>query len=175
MFLSRPDLSGILAAYASKFGKGTACQESLYASLSADPVYDAVAGDYVLALDRLVPRSRCRKFKRLASKLVSRSEEKSLLIRFPARLFTYKRMTAPAMVPRLCKEIRPSVVAMLLHHLAFNAQHASMTAKQLETAIRKFAASPDPDLARYCTYLMLTELKLFPRRPTTAGRLLLLV
>jgi hypothetical protein len=172
LFLSRPDLSHALSAYGSKFKNAPPCQQALYDALSADPVYDAAAGDYVLALDLLVPRSRCAKFKRLVAKLLSRSEEKSLLIRFPTKLFAYKRTKISTMVGKLLKEVRPQAAGLLINRLAID-HHACVTPKQLESPIRKFAGSTDPDLARYCTYLMLTWLRIFPGRAATAGKLLL--
>jgi hypothetical protein len=44
LFVSRPDLSGVLASYASSFSNSTQCADVLHAALRADPVFDAVAG-----------------------------------------------------------------------------------------------------------------------------------
>lgn len=173
ILLSRPDLSGLLAAYVSRFANKGECQDILYNALSGDPVFDAAAGDYVLSLDRIVPRFRSARFKRLVSQLPSRSVEKSLLMRFPVNLFVLKRMRLSALVPKLQKETNPLVAGLLVHQLSFDPQHASITPSQLAGPIRRFAASSDPDLARYSTYLMLAALKVFPGKPATAGRLLI--
>jgi hypothetical protein len=174
LFETRPDLSDVLARYASNFSRKSGCAGILHRSLRRDPVFDAAAGDMLLALDRCSPRPEPKKFKALISRLVARSEERSLLLRFPAMLYLYKRAGTGAAVASLKSESSAITAGMLIHHLAFDRAHASMSAKDLAPAIRAFAlASDDADLARYCTYLMLAELKLIPGNPRPAGAVLL--
>jgi hypothetical protein len=174
LFETRPDLSGVLSRYASNFSRSTKCAEILHQALKGDPVFDAAAGDVVLALDRCSPKPEPTKYKSLVTRLMARSEEESLLLDFPTKLYAYKRMGKSVAVAVLMRESSAITAGLLIHHLAFDKAHASMSARDLSPAIRAFAlGSDDPDLARYCTYLMLADLKLIPRNPKPPGAVLL--
>lgn len=173
LYLSRPDLSGVLANYAARFPASPACHDVLYSALRASPAYDAVAADYVLALDRTVRAGRRSRFNRFVRMLPGKSEEKSLLATFPTKLFLYKRTNKLVAAARLYREVQPLVAGLLISRLAFDPNHRSMAPTDLRGAISRFARSSDADLSRYCTYLMLTELKLIPSKPGAAGSLLL--
>jgi hypothetical protein len=58
---ARPDLSVVLSRYASNFSRKTKCAEVLHRALRRDPVFDAAAGDIVLALDRCCTKARTEK------------------------------------------------------------------------------------------------------------------
>ncbi len=89
-------------------------------------------------------------------------------------LYLYKRTGKSLAVTSLMNGSCAISAGLLIHHLAFDKFHASLSANDLAPAIRAFAlGSDDPDLARYCTYLMLAELKLIPRNPKPAGAILL--
>jgi hypothetical protein len=174
LFTSRPDLSSVLGIYASGFSNSSRCAEVLHSALRADPVFDAVAGDYILALDRCAPKPEPRKFRNLVAQLLRRSEERSLLVDMPSNLFAYKRVAKAAAARSVYQEGDPTVAGLLLNALISDPRYRVFTAVDCETAIRHFANfSDDADLARYCTYLMLTELNLIPGRPQRSGVLLL--
>lgn len=173
LLISRPDLSGVLGGYAARFSNHPKCANALYAALRADPVFDAAAGDYIMALDRCAPQPEPRKFRILISRLKRRSEEQSLALDVPAKLFTYERMGKAAVAAALMAETNPITVGLLLHRLT-SGNYSVFTPKDFDIVIRHFAVSShDADLGRYCTYLMLTELRLLPRRPQPSGFLLL--
>jgi Reverse transcriptase (RNA-dependent DNA polymerase) len=62
---SRPDLSAVLSRYASHCSSKRKSAEILHGTLRGDPVFDAAAGDIVLALDRCAQRPEPRKYKSL--------------------------------------------------------------------------------------------------------------
>lgn len=172
LFQSRPDLSGVLSYYAATFVRSLECAEMLHRALKNDPVFDAAAGAYVDALGRCGPNPEPRKYKRLIAKLSARSLEKSLLLDVPSKTYLYERMGHDSATRMIMNEAAPIQAGMLLHRLAFRT-HSSMTPGQVAPAVQKLARHEDADLSRLCTYLMLTELKLFPRNPSPAGGLLL--
>jgi len=172
LFLSCPHLSGVLSHYAGTFAGNVECAEILHQALKNDPVFDAAAGEYVDALSRCAPTPEPRKYRRLVAKLPVRSLEKSMLLDVPAKAYIYERMGGKPATRLVLNEPIPMRAGLLLHRLAFDAR-SSISPLQIAPAIRKFARHEDPDLSRLCTYLMLTELKLFPRNPSPAGRLLL--
>ncbi len=174
LFESRPDLSAVLSRYASHCPSKRKSAGILHGTLRGDPVFDAAAGDIVLALDRCAQKPEPRKYKSLIARLISRSEEKSLLLGFPAKFYLNKRAAKTLAVASLMKEPSTITAGLLIHHLGFDKAHASLSATDLAPAIRAFAhRSDDSDLARYCTYLMLAELKLIPKRPKPPGAILL--
>lgn len=172
LFLSRPDLSGVLGHYAGTFVGKRQSGEILHQALKDDPVFDAAAGAYVDAIDRCVSAPEPRKYKKLILKLPGRSLEKSLLLAVPAKVYTYKRMNRKSAVNLILNEASPIQAGLLIYRLSIDPR-SSMTPLQLAPAIQEFARHQDADLSRFCTYLMLTELRFFPRSPSPAGRLLL--
>ena len=91
LFHSRPDLSDVLSRFASRFSKNRHVAKLLYKTLNSDPVFDAAGGDYVFALDRCVPKREPKKYRKIVSRLMRRSEEKSLLLSVPSNFYIYKR------------------------------------------------------------------------------------
>ena len=74
----------------------------------------------------------------------------------------------------MASETSPIVAGLLVHRLAISPKHLSFSVRDLAPAIRQFAKlSRDSDLTRFCTYLMLTELNLIPKKPQPAGALVL--
>jgi hypothetical protein len=103
-----------------------------------------------------------------------KSEEKSVLLDVPCKLYIYKRSATAYMVASLKTE--PSAVAagQLINLLCIEPLHASIQPINLLPVLRRLAnRSTDDDLCRYCTYLMLSELKRRPAKPGFAGALLL--
>jgi len=146
----------------------------LHKALSADPVFDATAGDYVNALDRCAPNPEPRKFRVGVSKLMGRSEEKSLLLDIPRKMYGYKRTGKSAVLSGILAEQNALVAGRLIHHVLSSREHAALSARDLLPALSMFArSSPDEDLARFSTFIMLAELKLIPRSPRAPGSLLL--
>lgn len=174
LFHSRPDLSSVLSNFAVGFRCDPETAKILYNAVKLDPVFDATAGDYVTALDVCVPIPEPKRFKVGLSKLRSRSIEKSLLLHVPLHLYLYKRSKKSDVLKSLENETSPIAASQLIHMLAFDVRHAALTAIELKDVIRKFATrSPDEDLARYCTYLMMAELKTIPAAARTSGALLI--
>jgi hypothetical protein len=174
LFHSRPDLSDILSRFASRFQRDRRVAKLLYRTLKTDPVFDAAGGDYVLALDRCAPLREPKKYKKIVSKLMNRSEEKSLLLDVARNLYTYKRTSKTYVVQSVKTEPSAISAGQLINLLVFDANHASLSARDLLPALRTFAnRSTDEDLCRYCTYLMLSELRKRPHSPQLAGALLL--
>jgi retron-type reverse transcriptase len=172
LFLSRPDLNGVLGYYAGSFVGSRQSAEILHQALKGDPVFDAAAGAYVDALDRCVPAPEPRKYKSLILQLPSRSQEKSLLLDVPSKVYRYKRMDRKSAANLVLSNPSSMQAGLLIQRLALDPR-SSMTPLQLALPIQQFARYPDPDLSRFCTYLMLTQLQLFPSKPSAAGRLLL--
>jgi len=113
------------------------------------------------------------KYRRIVSKLLQRSEEKSVLLHTAMKVYAYKRAKKSARAKSLAAETSPLTASLLINHLSFDPRSATIPVLDLAGPIRRFARSDDPDLARYCTYLMLTELGLIPKRPGASGGLLL--
>jgi len=174
LFQLRPDLSGVLSQFASRFPNDRRAAKLLYKTLGSDPVFDASAGDYVLALDCCVPKPEPKKYLKIVARLQRQSEEKSLLLGVPANFYLYKRSTKSYVLRSVQTEPSPLSASQLINMLALDANHACMKALDLLPAIRSFAnSSPNEDLSRYCTYLMLSELKMRPGAPRAAGALVL--
>jgi hypothetical protein len=174
LYHSRPDLSGVLSRFASRFQNDRRASSLLYKTLKSDPVFDAAGGDYVLALDRCAPVREPKKYRKLVSRLMNRSEEKSVLLAVPCNLYVYKRSSSKFVALSLKTEPSAISAGQLINLLAFDPNHSSLSPLDLLSALRKFAnASTDEDLGRYCTYLMLSELRKRPRSPGPAGALLL--
>jgi Reverse transcriptase (RNA-dependent DNA polymerase) len=169
----RPDLSGVLSHYAAGFTNNRRCAEVLYTALKDDPVFDATASDYVLALGRCAPKPEPTKYRGLIATLVSRSEEKSVLLKTAVSVYLYERATKSSRARLLSIEQSPLTASLVVHQLSLDPISASVPVSDLAQPIRAFARSNNPDLARYCTYLMLTELRLVPKGPSAAGGLLL--
>jgi Reverse transcriptase (RNA-dependent DNA polymerase) len=170
----RPDLSVVLGYYASQFRASREAALILHDAIKSDPVFDATAGDYVLALDVCTPRPVARRFKEAVSRLILRSEEKSTLLEVPARLFLCKISGKAASIDAVETEANPMTASRLIDFFLSKPQHASLSPKDLSNALRRFATqSTDEDLSRYCTYLLLSELKLIPGSPRPSGALLL--
>ena len=171
---SRPDLSPVLAHFLSGFPNDLRVALLLHKVLAADPVFDAAAGNFVLSLDKCAPTPEPRKFRRGVSKLMGRSEEKSILLDVPAKLYSYKRMSTLTAVTAIQSERNPLVAGQLIHYLLSDPRYASLSYLDLRPALSKFAnSSPDEDLSRFCTYLMLAGLRRIPRSPRPAGSLIL--
>lgn len=164
LFLSRPDLSGVLGHYAGTFVGKRQPAEMLHQALKDDPVFDAAAGAYVDALDSCVPTPEPRKYKKLILKLPGRSLEKSLLLDVPSKVYRYKRINRKSAGNLILNEPFPVQAGLLIYRLAIDTR-CSMTPLQLAPAIQKFGRHQDADLSRFCTYLMLTELKSLPSEP----------
>ena len=174
LFEWRPDLSAVLSRYASRCPSESKTAEMLYEALKDDPVFDAAAGDIILALDTCAQRPGPKRYKSLVGRLIGRSDEKSPLLCFPSNLYIYKRTSRSVALTSLTREASAITAGLLIHNLAFDKRHASLSSKDLALPIRAFAyGSDDPDLARYCTYLMLAELKLIPNNPKPSGAILL--
>jgi len=173
LFLARPDLSGVLAHYASSFGRNAQTAAILHKALKDDPVFDAAAGEYVDVLDRCVPRPEPRKFRNLVVKLPARSQESSLLLGVPVKVYALRRMNKGTAVQQIAGDSSPISAGLVIHRLALDPMRRTIKPADISVAIRRFAAYLDADLSRYCTYLMLTELSLYPGRSSPAGRLLL--
>ncbi|GEM_PF-1649351 len=174
LLYSRPDLSGVIANFLSKFPQDLKIANLIHKALTSDPVFDAAAGDYVLALDKCSPNPEPRKFRRGVSKLMARSEEKSLLLDVPRKLYAYKRSGKSSIVSGIQAEQDPLVAARLIHQVLSDRRNLALVARDLLPALSAFArSSPDEDLARYCTFLMLAELKRVPGSTQPAGSLLL--
>jgi hypothetical protein len=174
LIYSRPDLSTALAHFILRFTRDARVAALLHKALMSDPVFDAAAGEYVLALDKCAPRPEPRKYRRAVSKLMGRSEEKSILLDVPRKLYRYKRMGKSGASVAIQMENNPLAAGQLIHFLISDPRHAFLSARDLRQALSRFANySPDEDLARFCTYLMLAWLKLIPRSPRAAGVLIL--
>ena len=174
LFHSRPDLSAVLSRFASRFQKDRRVANLLYKTLKTDPVFDAAGADYVLALDRCAPTREPKKYRKIVSKLMNRSEEKSVLLGVSRNLYIYKRSSKTFAVQSVKTEPSAISAGQLINLLVFDPNHASLSALDLLPALRAFAnRSTDEDLCRYCTYLMLSELKKRPHSPQPAGALLL--
>jgi len=91
-----------------------------------------------------------------------------------SKLFAHKRSGKASAALAVYRENNPITAGLLIHNLTADSRYAVFLAPDFILAIRRFANfSDDPDLARYCTYLMLTELGLVPGRPQRSGALLL--
>ena len=172
LFHSRPDLSVVLSSYISRFPQSHAAELILHDAIRADPVFDATAGDYVLALDVCATQPMPRSFTRAVSRLIARSEERSPLLA-PAELFLCKRQGRSASVRTVETENNPITAGKLIDFLLSSPRHTSLRPSDLQNALKKFATtSPDEDLSRYCTYLLLSELKVIPGQVRQPGALL---
>jgi hypothetical protein len=174
LFHSRPDLSPALSHYAARFANNLRCALLLHEALKSDPVFDAAGGDYVMALDHCAPKPEPRKIRRLVSRLMMLSEEKSLLLSVPTKFYLYKRAGKSFAASAIENEVSPTEAGLLIFQMCIDPRTCCLVPRDLETAIRKFARhSTDDDLARYCTYVTLAELKSIPPNPHPAGALLL--
>ena len=71
-------------------------------------------------------------------------------------------------------ETNPITAGKLINFLVSDPRHAFLRARDLQKAFKKYAtSSPDEDLARYCTYLLLSELKIIPAGAGPSGALLI--
>lgn len=103
-----------------------------------------------------------------------KSEEKSVLLDVPCKLYIYKRGSRSFMVNSLRTEPSPLSASRLISLISVDSVHRSVPPALLLPVLRRFAnRSGDDDLCCYCTYLMLSELKRRPLRPGPAGGLLL--
>jgi len=174
LFRSRPDLSGVLARFVGRFPRVRKATSVLWRALKWDPVFDAAGGDYVLALDKSVRARGPRRLRRIVSSLITKSEEKSILLDVPCKVYLYKRSSRNYLVASLKTEPSALAAGQLINFLSFDPVHASVQPIDLLQVLSKFAnRSTDDDLCRYCTYLMLSELKRRPANPGFAGALLL--
>lgn len=173
LFHVRPDLSPVLSHYASRFSGSASCASLLHNALKGDPVFDAAAGDYVLALDQCAPQPEPRKYRRFVSRLMARSEEKSLLLDSAVKLYSYKRLAKASAAQAIANESSATTAGLLIHRLAFDGPTPHMIPRDLREPIRHFArSSQSEDLARYCAYLMLSGLGVLPTNLQPAGALL---
>lgn len=171
---SRPDLSPVLSDYLSRFPNSRRAASTLYQTIKSDPVFDATAGDYVLALDVCASKATPRRYTNLVSKLLQRSEEKSTLLATSSKLFVCKRRGKAASLRALETESNPVTAGKLINFFLLDPRHCFLTGKDLGKILKQLSTSEnDEDLARYCTYLMLTELKIIPGRPRESGALLI--
>src|SRR2546427_387838 len=125
LFHSRPDLSGVLSRFASRFPKDRRVAKLLHNTLKTDPVFDAAGGDYVLALDRCVPSREPKKYRKLVSRLMGHSEEKSVLLDVPCNLYTYKRSSRKFVALSVKTEPSPIAAGQLIHLPRLQPQHPS--------------------------------------------------
>ena len=90
------------------------------------------------------------------------------------KFYLYKRAGKAYTASAIEGERSAIEAGRLIFQISIDPRTLSLTPRDLEPAIRRFARrSPDDDLARYCTYLTLSELKAIPPRPRLAGVLLL--
>jgi hypothetical protein len=105
---------------------------------------------------------------------MGRSEEKSILLDVPRKLYGYKRIGKLAAATAIQAEKNPIVAGQLIYFLMLDPRHASLSARDLRPVLSTFANnSTDEDLARLCTFLMLAGLKLVPHHPQPSGSLIL--
>lgn len=174
LFLLRPDLSNVLGLFVSRHPNARKTASVLWRALKSDPVFDAAGADYVLALDESVGIPGPSRLLKLVSHLIIKSEEKSILLDVPCKLYSYKRSSVSYIVASLKTEPSALAAGQLLNLLCIDPRHASVPALSLLPVLRRFAnRSTDDDLCRYSTYLMLSELKRIPAKPGFAGALLL--
>jgi hypothetical protein len=174
LFRSRPDLSGVLGRFAGRFPNARTAVSVLGGALKSDPVFDAAGGDYVLALDRRVGSPGPRRLRKLVTGLIVKSEEKSVLLDVPCKLYSYKRSANAYMITSLKTEPSALAVGQLINLLCIEPLHRSIKPITLLPVLRRLASrAADDDVCRYCTYLMLSELKRRPATPGFAGALML--
>lgn len=162
----KPALSWLFASYLKQFPGNREAAEILRLALESDPVYDAVAGDYIDALDRCEPTTTKRNssWRRAVDTVLRRSVERSILIRVPILVFKGRRYGAQRAVDLIGLESEPLARGIAIHRLFGEDADAPYRCAQCSPLLETEVARHDADLARYCGSLLLLNAWPWPAR-----------
>ncbi len=160
----RPEISGLFASYLKQFPNDREAAEILRSALESDPVYDAVAGDYIEALDTCEPSEKNLAYQRVVNTILKRSVEKSILIKVPIPIFKGRRYGAKKSVDLISRETEPVARGMAIHRLFGEGKDALYRPEQCKSLLETAIAGDDADLARYCGAVLLLNKWPWPTR-----------
>lgn len=152
LFLSRPDLSWVLATYATKFGRDPPVARLLLNAVDRDPVFDAAAASYIRAMDACEPRPTIRGYRRAVQTARRRSQEKGALLSVEAVLFRARRR--PSSLRALVRHVRSAIaVAPILSRLL--AEDERRWASAIRPICEMHLSNSNADLARFAAACLL--------------------
>jgi hypothetical protein len=154
LLVKHPYCSGVLANYVRKFPRNRFAADILLNALRRDPTYDAVAADYISAMDVCEPPVRYTPYRRVIHTANRRSEEKSIQLRIASLTFRARRMTAVKAAALIARQRDLRVRGALIHRLFGDALSAPFRATACWNLLEREISSADPDLARYVAGLM---------------------
>ena len=155
LLVKRPDCSWVFAAYLKKFPNNPGAANVLLEALRQDPTYDAVAANYIEAMDVCEPHTQNSLYRQVIQTVNRRSEEKSILLEIASLTFHARRLGPKDAAKLIGKQKHPLVKSILIHRLFENDPNAPYKLADCTPLLDKEVNGGDADLARFCASLLL--------------------
>jgi hypothetical protein len=170
--VKRPDCSWVFAAYLKKFPNDPDASNILLEALRQDPTYDAVAANYIEAMDVCEPHTLNSLYRQVIQTVKRRSEEKSIHLEIASLTFHARRLGPKDAAKLIGKQKHPLVKSLLIHRLFGNDPNAPYKLADCTPLLEKEVNGGDADLSRFCASQLLPHWPWFGRgawRPTRAA------
>jgi hypothetical protein len=152
MMNSRPDCSLAFANYLKKFPNDQEAADIILNSIKHDPTYDAVAANFIEAMDVCEPENNHIAYRRVIQTAEKRSIEKSILLRIAILTFRGRRI-GPKDAARLIQaEPNPIVKNIVMHRLFGEEASNPYKVSDCFDLFKAGIISGDGDLARCCAF-----------------------
>ena len=152
MLNQRPDCSFVFAEYLKKFPASKEAADILLDTLHRDPTYDAVAANYIEAMDVCEPEIRQSAYRRVIHTAKRRSIEKSILLRIAILTFRGRRSGPKDALRLLQAEKNPIVKNIVMHRLYGDDDDTPYKINDCLGLLQKGVTSDNDDFARCCAF-----------------------